>query len=112
MPSNVAFHPKPTANNGRNRNGQRAPWYAVQDDGKPAKMPCGVHLRPSHVPADGPFSSRHYPKDLKEHYCRRLGPGEKHGDCVCDYYNFSELFAERQGPYNTVSKIHFTRLNV
>jgi len=43
-----------------------------------------------------------YAKDSKEYYSRRLGPGEKHGDCICDYHNLIELCEERQGPHRFV----------
>lgn len=104
MYAQVVYRPAPGANRHRNAQHKRAQWYAVDDDGKPAKMPCGVHLRPRNVPEDGPFYSGMYRKDDKGYYLRRLRPGEKHGDCICDYYNFSELLEERQGPHYTVRR--------
>ncbi|OQO10607.1 hypothetical protein B0A48_03905 [Cryoendolithus antarcticus] len=76
------------------------PWWAVEEDGKPAIMLCGMHMRPkSHPALEDPVGAPHRylwaaPED--ESYRRALEVLEKQGDCLCDYTYFSELLKERE----------------
>lgn len=54
-------------------------------------MECGKHFRPRQLPEYSPYLE---PSD-RYRYRRRLLPGEKRGDCLCDYHHFPELLEER-----------------
>lgn len=54
-------------------------------------MLCGKHVSPPNILEHSGFRL----ESRKELYFRPLLPGEKHGECLCDYYGFPELLQER-----------------
>nr|OQO17155.1 hypothetical protein B0A51_15212 [Rachicladosporium sp. CCFEE 5018] len=113
MPYRQKYQQRPETQQWRKKRQQQEvfvkPWWAIEEDGQPAMMLCGVHMRPKSYSA-----LKHPVGDPKRYlwasaedkrYRRALGAGEKRGSCLCDYTYYSKLLGEREMADQTVSHL-------